>query len=126
MHTDVQNQISEESSRRTGISVEEAAERACVKLDILSKECSVMTLELAQFCVDWKLTGRHLGLPEADLTAVDGDNRTVEEKRVGMMEKWKSKFAYKATYRTFIEALLAEGRCAEAIEACKVIRAAEG
>ena len=38
-------------------------------------------------CVDWKLIGRCVGLPEADLTAVDGDNRTVEEKRVGMMEK---------------------------------------
>ena len=77
-------------------------------------------------CVDWKLIGRCVRVPEADLTAVDGDNRTVEEKRVGMMEKWKSNFAYKATYRTFIEALLAEGRCVDAIEACKVIQAAEG
>ena len=37
--------------------------------------------------MDWKLIGRRVWLTEADLTAVDGDNRTVEEKRVGMMEK---------------------------------------
>ena len=31
-------------------------------------------------CVDWKLIGRCVGLTEADLTTIDGDNRTVEEK----------------------------------------------
>ena len=74
----------------------------------------------------WKLIGGRVGLTEADLTAIEGDNRTVEEKRVGMVGKWKSKFAFKATYRALIGALLAEGRSAEAIEACKVIKAAEG
>ena len=54
-------------------------------------------------CVDWKLIERCVGLPEADLTAVDGDNRTVEEKRVGMMEKWKERFSFRATYRVFVE-----------------------
>ena len=76
--------------------------------------------------MNWNLIGKHLGLTEADLTAIDGDNRTVEEKRVGMLEKWKSKFAFKAMYQAFIEALLAEGRCEDAIGACKVIKAAEG
>ena len=127
MHTGLQNQTSEGIGSQTEISIEEAAEKACIRPDILLKECSsVVSLDLAKFCVDWKLIGRRAGLTEGDLTAVDGDNRTVEEKRVGMMEKWKSKFAYKATYRTFIEALLEEGRCADAIEACKAIQAAEG
>ena len=127
MLTDLQNQLSKGSGSQTGISIEEIAERAGVKPGILLKECSpVVSLKLATFCVDWKLIGRHVDLTEADLTAVDGDNRTVEEKRVGMMEKWKSKFSYKATYRTFIKALLAMGRCVDAIEACKVIQAAEG
>ena len=44
-----------------------------------------------------------VGLTEADLTAVDGDNRTVEEKRVGMMEKWKERFSFRATYQVFVE-----------------------
>ena len=49
--------------------------------------------------MDWKLIGRCVGLTEADLTAVDGDSRTVEEKRVGMMEKWKERFSFRAIYR---------------------------
>ena len=85
-----------------------------------------VSLDLAKLCVDWKLIGRRVGLTEADLAAIDGDNRTEEEKRVGMMEKWRSKCAYKAIYQTLIEALLAEGRCGDAIEMCKVIKAAEG
>ena len=112
---------------QSGISIEEAANRAGVRLDILSKQCSdVVSLDLAKFCINWKLIGRRIGLTEADLAAINGDNTTVEEKRVGMLEKWRSKCAYKAIYRTFIEALLAEGRCGDAIEACKVIKAAVG
>ena len=73
--------------------------------------------------MDWKLIGKHLGLTEAEISAVDGDNRTVEEKRVGMLEKWKGKFAYRATYHKLIESLLSVGKSTDAIEACKVIRA---
>ena len=109
------------------MTIEEAAGRAGIRLESLSKGCSdVASHDLAKFFVDWKLIGRCSGLTEADLAAVDDDNRTVEEEKVGMLEKWKSKFASKATYRAFIEALLAEGRNVEAIEACKVIKAAEG
>ena len=53
--------------------------------------------------------------------SVDGDNRTVEEKRVGMLEKWKGKFAYRATYHMLIESLLSVGKSTDAIEACKVM-----
>ena len=74
--------------------------------------------------MDWKLIGRHLRLTEADITAVDGDNRTVEEKRVGMLEKWKQKFAFRATFKTLVESLLAEGKFIDAVEACNVIGAA--
>ena len=124
--TGPQSLTSEEIVSQSGISVEEATDRAGVRLDILLKECLVKPVDLASFCVKWKLIGKHVGLTEADIAAIDGDNRTVEEKRVGMLEKWKSKFAYKATYRALIEALLAEGRSTDAIEACKVIKAAEG
>ena len=122
-HTDSQDQ---DIGSPTRLSVEEVADRASVRLDILSKECSIKPVDLAKFCVKWKLIGKHLGLTEAEISAVDGDNGTVDEKRVGMLEKWKSTFAFKATYQALIEALLAEGKSAEAIEACKVIKAAKG
>ena len=76
----------------------------------LSNECSQTILcNLSKFCVDWKLIGKCLGLTEAEITAVDGDNRTVEEKRVGMLKKWKGKFAYRATYHMLIESLFSWG-----------------
>ena len=48
-------------------------------------------------------TCQHLCGLEANLTAIDDDNGTVEEKRVGMMEKWKERFSFRATYRVFVE-----------------------
>ena len=57
-------------------------------------------------------------LTEADIAAVDGDNRTIAEKRIGMLQIWKGRFGFKATYRVFIEALLSCGRVSDAIEAC--------
>ena len=71
--------------------------------------------------MDWKLIGFHLGLTEADVVAVDGDYRSIDEKRVGMLGRWKEKFAFKATYRVFIEALLSCGKASDAIEGCKAI-----
>ena len=56
-------------------------------------------------------------LTEADLTAVNDANRTAEEKRVGMMEKWEDRFAPEQ----LIESLLMKRRCAEVIETCMVI-----
>ena len=82
-----------------------------------------MLFDLARFCVDWQLIGRYLNLTNAEIAAVDGDKRTVEEKRAGMLAKWKEKFAYKATYQTLIEVFLAIGKSTSAIDAAKLIGA---
>ena len=127
LYVDLQGQISEGSGSQTGLSIEEAADSTGIGLDILSKVCSdAASLDLAKYCVEWKLIGWRVGLTEGDLVAIDRDNGSEEEKRVGMLKKWKSRFAFNATYQALIEALLAEGRSAEAIEACKVIKATEG
>ena len=52
---------------------------------------------------------------------MDEDYRTAEQKRVEMLRKWKEKFAFKATYRVFIKALLSCGKASDAIDACKAI-----
>jgi hypothetical protein len=80
-------------------------------------------LKLANLCINWKLIGRHLNLTEADLAAVDGNNRTIEEKRTGMLLMWREKFAFNATYKVLIEAFLANEITQTAIDACKVIGA---
>lgn len=109
----------------TGITVEEIAAKADIKLSTLSKECSQnLLLNLAAVCIKWTLIGKRLGLTEADITAVDCDKRTEEEKRVGMLEKWKERFSFKATFKSLIKALLAEGMSKHAFDAAKIIREA--
>ena len=71
--------------------------------------------------MDWQLIGFHLQLTKADIVAVDGDYRSIDEKRVGMLGRWKERFAFKATYRVFIEALLSCGKASDAIKGCKAI-----
>ena len=80
-----------------------------------------MLINLSQHCVDWTLIGFYLDLTRADIAAVNGDYQTVDEKRAGMLERWKEKFAFKATYRAFVEALLACGKAEDAMDACKTI-----
>ena len=80
-----------------------------------------MLLDVAKLCVEWQLIGQYLKLTEAEISAVDGDKGTVEEKRVAMLGKWREKFAYKATYQVLIEALLAAGKSSCAIDVAKII-----
>ena len=110
-----------------GITLQEVASQAGVdKLDVFNQECSQrMLLNLAMHYVDWKLIGLYLDLTKADIAAVDEDNRTADEKRAGMLGRWKEKFAFKATYGVFIEALLACGRTEDTVDACKTIAKGE-
>ena len=106
------------------ITIEDIANQASISLDILSEECSrTVLLDLAKYCDRWKLVGQRLGLSEAEISDIDGDNRTAQEKRVGMLMKWKGR-SLTTSYRVFIEALLSQGMTQAAIEACKVIGAA--
>ena len=99
-----------------------AAQAGLKMLDVLDQECSQQVLlRLAKHCVDWQLTGFHLELTKSEITAVDGDYRSIDEKRIGMLGRWKEKFAFKATYRVFIEALLLCGKASDAIDGCRTI-----
>ena len=103
--------------------MQEVATQAGIdNLDVFDQECSQkMLLNLAKHCVDWTLIGLYLDLTRADIAAVNGDYQTVDEKRAGMLGRWKEKFAFKATYRVFIKALLACGKTEDAVDACKII-----
>ena len=106
-----------------GITLQKVANQAGIdNLDIFNQECSKkIRLNLAKHCVDWRLIGLYLDLTKADIAAVDEDNQTADEKRAGMLGRWKEKFAFKATYRVFIEAFLACGKTEDAVDACKTI-----
>ena len=104
------------------VTIEDVIIKADISMDILERECSPgMLPNLANFFVDWKLIGCHLKLTAAEIAAIDGDNRTVDEKRVGMLMRWREKLAFKATYRILIQALLDCGRVSDAVDVCKTI-----
>ena len=98
------------------------AQAGIKQMECLRQECSQRSLlQLAKFCVDWRLIAFHLHLTEADVAAVDEEYRTVDEKRIGMLLKWKEKGAYNSTYKAFIEALLNCGRISDAVDTCKAL-----
>ena len=79
-----------------------------------------------EFCHPWKQVGLHLGLTEAQLSNMDVENLTVSLKRLGMLHKWKQRFAFKATYRILVETLLKCEKADAALLLCKILAQKEG
>ena len=93
----------------------------------IDKECSNNDiLEFGDFCDPWELVGRFLGLNEAELSAIAEDNHTVSLRRLGALQKWKSKFAFRATYRVLIDALLKCGKAHQGLQICQIVAQKEG
>ena len=91
-------------------------------MNILELECSSEMLpNLANFVVNWRVLSFHLKLTEAEIAAIDEDNHTVDEKRIGMLVKWRGRFAFRATYRVLVQALLDCGRVSDAVDMCKAL-----
>ena len=104
------------------LTLNEVASQAGIdNLDILDQECSEQVLlSLAKHCMDWKTIGHCLALTSVEIEEIF-EAYVIEQKQVGMLRKWKKKFAFKATYRALIEALLSCGKDSDAIAACKAI-----
>ena len=93
----------------------------------IDKECSDEDiLAFGDFCDPWKQVGLHLGLTEAQLSAIDEENRTVSLKRLAVLQKWKSRFAFRATYRALVNALLKCEKTDEARKVCNTLAQKEG
>ena len=72
-----------------------------------------------------KLVGYQLGLSEAEMTAINVNEREQELRRVVMLKRWKQKYAQEATYKKLIEALLSCRRAQQATELCKLLAQSE-
>ena len=93
----------------------------------INQECSENDLlALSQFCDPWELVGQYLELTRAQISAIDADNRSTDMKRLGVLQKWKETFAFKATYRVFVAALLACGKTQQALDVCKILAQKQG
>ena len=105
--------------------VDELADQAGAR--DLDRECTNEDfLDLHKFFDPWELIGQHLKLAQSQISAVDGDYKTTDQKRLGLLQKWKEIFAHKATYRAVIAALLACGKAEQALEVCKILAQKQG
>ena len=87
---------------------QELAIKSGIRLDILEQECSDSDLlALSEFCDPWEIIGRHLQLTDPQISVIGSDHRTTEEKRLASLRKWKENEAFGATFKVFIDALLA-------------------
>ena len=93
----------------------------------IDKECSDNDiLEFGDFCDPWELVGTYLQLNQAEISAIAEDYRRVSLRRLGVLQKWKSKLAFKATYRVLIDALLKCGKAHQALQVCQILAQREG
>ncbi len=73
----------------------------------LDKPCSTEDIaDLAGFFGSWRDVAPYLGLDENDVEEVEDDGRKGAERRLKALQKWKSKFRFKATYKWLVEALI--------------------
>ena len=105
-----------------GITLDDCIQRFDFTDEVLDAKCSdEHILDVSRF-LDWKGVARYLKLTESEVDAVDSDGRDEQDKRRKTLEKWMSKFAFKATYRNLIQALLDSGRGDHAEKVCELLQ----
>ena len=103
------------------ISAEEIANEVGLVADELSKPCdSGIISSLADCFCHWKVIFGPL-LSELDLSDINRENLTEEEKRVAALRKWKDRNGSKGTYKILVDALLNKGERYRAESLCKIL-----
>ena len=107
---------------------------AAVTLDELLKETKIHPerlnkcisddhlLKIALLLPSWQKVTPHLGLSEIDVSDVEREGKDEQEKRQNALQKWKGKFAFKATYRKLVEVLLSLSMADIAEKICYILK----
>ena len=65
----------------------------------LDQECSEEHVkDISLFLESWETLAPHLNLKGTDIEEIDKDKRTEQEKRLKILQKWKERFIFLATY----------------------------
>ena len=107
----------------TSITPEQLLTRAGVEKDLGDKECSDdHILEISCFLEKWELVVSHLGLENPHIEEVKHNScDDIKLIRLNALRKWKSLFAFKATYRELLQALLKSGSTNHAVRVCNLL-----
>ena len=108
------------AAQSPAITIEELAEKAGLSLECLDLPFHKNHAHiLAKFCDPWENIGYHLGL---DINDIKEENFTAEKGKMAMLQSWKERFAYRATYRVLVQALIESGRVQKALDLCIKIK----
>lgn len=107
--------------------VEEVAQQAGVSLSYLERQLSGHhVLSFARYCAPLRVVGIELGLERCQLDDINEDQRKNTLRRRGLLEVWKEKCTFEATYSKFVKALVACEKNDSAYQVCLALAEEEG
>ena len=77
--------------------------------------------EIALFLTSWQTVASKLCLSEIDQDAIEREGKNEDDKKRKVLQKWKGKFGFKATYRKLVEALLSLAKADVAEKVCRLL-----
>ena len=103
-----------------GISLQDLSVRFQLSQALLDEEVSEEHLrETSRIIEDHEIIGPELGLTTQEMTAICSSSQGLQ--RLKMLNKWKQKCVWNATYRQLIEAFLKCGRGDHARDLCQLL-----
>jgi len=104
-----------------GVTLKDYVKHLSIPVELLDTTISDKhTQEVSRF-LEWRRVAPYLKLDDSETEEVNLDGNNEGEKRYLTLKKWKRKFAFKATYKRLIEALLESGRADHAEDVCKLM-----
>jgi len=103
-----------------GLTVRECVEEFGVSIHMLDKAVSEEHVkEISKFW-DWRTVAPQL-IGDKEVERIDLDEKNEERKQYMALQKWRRKFAFKATYLKLIKAFLESDRGDHAAEVCQLL-----
>ena len=104
------------------VTLDELLEEVGISPFQLDKPCTSEHLQdIALFLESWRTMAPHLGLSKIQVEEVESNGRAETEKRQKILESWKAKFAFKATYIVLVKALLKTSKADLAERVCRLL-----
>ena len=105
-----------------GITFEELTAHVGISADMLNRECSdEHVASISLFLANWQTVAPHLGLTEIDEEDIEEDGTKTQDKRYKILQKWKARSLFKATYKVLVDVFLKIGRADIAEKVCKLL-----
>ena len=102
----------------SGVTLDELLKHVGLTDKQLDETCTHKHLQdIALFLKSWRTLAPQLEL-SSEVEVIERDAHNEKERKQKFLEAWKEKFAFKATYRVLVEALLKIGSAEQAQQVC--------